>query len=115
MGRSSLISSPYDGVLNTNGLCFPSEKAVPQLVEQRSVCVERDLYLWFYASVCRRTFFAPLTRDSLVMAGLMELWQTAIIAAYLWQSAYSHLTHRERFGKAEGVSPVRWSQENRQD
>jgi hypothetical protein len=49
------------------------------------------------------------------MAGLMELWQTAIIAAYLWQSAYSHLTHRERFGKAEGVSPVRWSQENRQD
>lgn len=39
MGRSSFRSS-YHRVLNINGLDYPTEKAIPKLVEQPGVCVE---------------------------------------------------------------------------
>lgn len=44
MGRSSFCSS-YDRVLNINGLDYPTEKAIPKLLEQPGVCGERVLCL----------------------------------------------------------------------
>ena len=41
--------------------------------------------LQFYASVCRRSLFTPLSWKSLRMAGLMGVWQAANLAGFLWQ------------------------------
>jgi GT2 family glycosyltransferase len=44
--------------------------------------------LQFYASVGRRAFSAPLSRNSLRMAGLMGLWQAANLAGFVWEGFY---------------------------
>jgi glycosyltransferase involved in cell wall biosynthesis len=41
--------------------------------------------LWFYASVCRRGLFTPLSWKSFGMAGLLGVWQAANLAGFLWQ------------------------------
>jgi len=79
MGKSSLGSS-YERVMNTNGLGYPSEKAVPKLLVQPGVCVESALYLWFYASVFRRA----LSWKPLRLAGLTRLWVSTNLAGFLW-------------------------------
>lgn len=39
----------------------------------------------FYASVCRRALFQPLSWRSLHMAALIGLWQASNVAGFLWQ------------------------------
>lgn len=70
----------------------------------------------FYASVCRRTLFTPLSWKSLRMAGLMGLWQAANLAGFLWQSVRpdpppSGLTRNEGLSQPTGA---RWISANRE-
>lgn len=41
--------------------------------------------LQFYAAVCRRSLFSPLSWKSIRMAGLLGVWQAANLAGFLWQ------------------------------
>jgi GT2 family glycosyltransferase len=41
--------------------------------------------LQFYASVCRRALFQPLSWRSLRIAALIGLWQASNVAGFLWQ------------------------------
>jgi GT2 family glycosyltransferase len=74
----------------------------------------------FYASVFRRALFAPFSRKSFRMAGLMGLWQAANLAGFLWQG-FSQSPPSSRNMHDEGSSQpkdARWkidSREGRQD
>jgi hypothetical protein len=39
----------------------------------------------YYAAVCHRMLFNPLSWNSLHSAGLMGLWQVSNVAGFLWQ------------------------------
>lgn len=76
--------------------------------------------LRFYASVCRRALFNPLSWKSVRMAGLMGLWQVANLAGFLWQtfnqvSSSSRLTHGEGQSQTTGSSWETESREERRD
>jgi glycosyltransferase involved in cell wall biosynthesis len=76
--------------------------------------------LQFYASVCRRSLFSPLSWKSLRMAGLMAVWQAANLAGFLWQAFCqdpppSKLTRGQGLSQATGTHYAATNRERRED
>jgi GT2 family glycosyltransferase len=82
---------------------------------RRGGCLKPDLQ--FYALVCRRALFNPLSWKSVRMAGLMGLWQIANLAGFLWQGFYQ-VSPSSRFSRDEGLSQAKgavWNAESREE
>lgn len=76
--------------------------------------------LQFYASVCRRSLFSPLSWKSLRMSGLMGVWQAANLAGFLRQGLcrdppHSRLTRGQGLSKATGTPYAATNREKRED